>query len=170
MLYSPHLGWWTDDNISQPEENEGIGHPVFRSNSEELAMTIVIAMENTIVWAYFGYKTMPVLLDTGASFFLLSLQAYTSLPSYVTLQRNKVSEAVTCTYAFVLKSDRKAVFDFKIGGYYFAQIFVQHYPFPRMVILRCDLFQAHNLTMTWLENGHVQLIHRSRVLYISGVE
>ena len=70
----------------------------------------------------FGPKTMPILLNTGESLYMMSLEFFNSLPLYVSLQRNKVSETFTRAYASVLKSDRRAVLQFEMGGHYFVKV------------------------------------------------
>ena len=76
-----------------------------------------------------GPETMPFLLGIGTSHFMISLQFYNSLLSYMTLQRNKVSKTLTCTNVSVLSSKRRAVVEFVIGGPNVPQIFFYVIPY-----------------------------------------
>ena len=88
--------------------DEGVPYPESSSNSDKVGMTIMSNIGNITVWSQFGPKSTSIPLDTGALCYQVRLQFYSSLPLHVNLQKNKVSEILTCPNASVLKARWKA--------------------------------------------------------------
>ena len=66
-------------------------------------MIITSTMGNASVGADVISETMSVLWDTSVLSCQMSLQFCSSLPSYMTLQRNKISKTLTYANASVVK-------------------------------------------------------------------